>query len=101
MYRHIVMFWLKEPTQENLCHARDLLRSLYGKIEGLLSCEVELDALQSDRSCHLCLNMVFSSRDALDAYRNHPEHLPVQKHMHAVRSASCSADYPIPSPSAE
>ncbi len=96
MYRHIVLFWLKEPTEENLCIARDKLHSLAGKIEGLLSCEVEIDALHSDRSCHLCLNMVFDSKAALDAYRTHPEHLPVQAHMHAVRSGSHAADYPIP-----
>ncbi len=95
MYRHIVLFWLKDPSEENLIVARDKLCSLAGKIEGLLTCEVEIDTLHSDRSCHLCLNMVFESKAALDAYRTHPAHLPVQAHMHAVRSNSHSADYPI------
>ncbi len=95
MYRHIVLFWLKDSSEKNLIVARDKLRSLAGKIEGLLTCEVEMDALHSDRSCHLCLNMVFDSKAALDAYRTHPAHLPVQAHMHAVRTNSHSADYPI------
>lgn len=95
MIRHIVMFWLKEPTEENLLYAKSLLLSLYGKIDGLVFCEVGLDALHSERSCHLCLHMVFASQQALDAYRTHPAHIPVQKHMHAVRSQSFSADYPI------
>lgn len=98
MVRHIVMFWLKDPSEENLFDARDRLLSLYGQIDGLLSCEVGLDALQSERSCHLCLHMVFASQEALEAYRVHPAHIPVQKHMHAVRSKSFSADYPITTP---
>lgn len=98
MVRHIVMFWLRDNSPENIIIARDKLRSLSGKIEGLLSCEVELDALRSDRSCDLCLNMLFASQEALDAYRTHPEHIPVQKHMHAVRSGSHAADYPVSSP---
>ena len=97
MYRHIVLFWLQEPTKENLTLAKEKLQSLEGKIEGLLSCEVAIDALHSERSCDLCLHMVFASREALDAYRTHPAHIPVQKHMHAVRSKSFSADYPIES----
>lgn len=98
MYRHIVFFSLKDNSVENLMVARDKLRSLAGKVEGLLSVEVELDALHSERSCDLCLNMVFTSREALDAYRTHPAHIPVQQHMHAVRSGSHAADYPISRP---
>lgn len=98
MYRHIVFFWMKDKSVQNLVIARDMLRSLAGRIEGLLSVEVEMDALHSERSCDLCLNMVFASREALDAYRTHPAHLPVQRHMHAVRSGSHAADYPITRP---
>lgn len=98
MYRHIVMFWLKDRSEGNIALAQERLRSLAGKIEGLLSVEVEPDALRSDRSCDLCLNMLFDSRQSLDAYRTHPAHLPVQKHMHAVRERSTSADYPISEP---
>ena len=99
MYRHVVFFWLKDKSESSLFTARDKLRSLSGKIEGLLSVEVELDALHSERSCDLCLNMLFASAEALSAYRTHPAHLPVQKHMHAVRSQSFAADYPIFHPS--
>lgn len=96
MYRHIVLFWLKDNTPENIALACEKLRSLEGKIEGLLSVEAEPDAEHSERSCDLCLNMVFDSKTALDAYRTHPAHLPVQAHMHTVRRLSHSADYPIP-----
>lgn len=97
-YRHIVLFTLKDPSEDNIQTAAEKLRSLLGQVEGLLSAEVEADALRSERSCDLCLNMLFASRAALDAYRKHPAHIPVQQHMHAVRSGSHSADYPITRP---
>ena len=93
--RHIVMFWLKDPSAENLEAARDRLLSLRGKIEGMLSIEVGIDALRSDRSCDVCLNTLFESGEALERYRTHPAHLPVQAYMHEVRSRSASADYPV------
>lgn len=94
MVRHIVLFWLKDNSDEALHAARDKLLSLAGKIEGLLSVEVGLDALHSERSCDLCLNMAFDSMASLEAYRTHPAHIPVQRYMHAVRSMSYAADYP-------
>lgn len=97
-YRHIVLFTLKDPSENNIQTAAEKLRSLLGQVEGLLSAEVEADALRSERSCDLCLNMLFASRAALDTYRKHPAHIPVQQHMHAVRSGSHSADYPITRP---
>ncbi len=95
MIRHIVLYWFKTPTRENLETAAGKLRSLLGKIPGLLSVEVEMDQLHSERSCDLCLYMVFDSMASLAAYRVHPAHLPVQKHMHASVVQSFSADYPV------
>ena len=95
MIRHIVMFWLKDPSAENLAAARDRLLSLRGKIEGMLSIEVGIDAVRSERSCDVCLNTLFESAEALARYRTHPAHLPVQAYMHEVRSRSTAADYPV------
>jgi len=95
MFRHIVMYWFHEPTKENLEEAKNRLLSLQGKIPGLISAEVGMDEVHSERSCDLCLHMVFESRQALENYRTHPEHLPVQKFMHSMRRLSYSADYPM------
>ena len=57
--------------------------------------EVGVDFLHSERSCDICLTTLFETREALDAYRTHPVHLPVQAHMHAVREKSCAADYEV------
>ncbi len=95
MVRHIVMFWLKDKSPAVAEEAAQKLRSMNGKIEGLLSLEVGADSLHSERSCDLCLNTVFDSMESLERYRTHPVHLPVQAHMHKVRESSYSADYVI------
>ena len=95
MVRHIVCFWLKDKSPENIAVTVQKLRSLEGKIEGLMSVEVGTDFLHSERSCDIVLNTLFADRASLDAYRTHPAHLPVQAHMHAVRESSASADYEV------
>lgn len=95
MVRHIVMFWLKDKSPEVAEEAAQKLRSMAGKIEGMISLEVGIDALRSGRSCDLCLNTVFDTMESLERYRTHPVHLPVQAHMHTVRESSTSADYYI------
>lgn len=95
MVRHIVMFWLRDRSPDSIAAAVEKLRSLEGKIPGMVSCEVGADFLNSERSCDLALNTLFESREALAAYRNHPNHLPVQAYMHGVREKSCAADYDV------
>ena len=95
MIRHIVMFWLKDKSPENIEATAAKLRSMKGKIEGMKDLEVGVDFLHSERSCDICLTTLFETREALDAYRTHPVHLPVQAHMHAVREKSCAADYEV------
>jgi hypothetical protein len=57
--------------------------------------EVGVDYVHSDRSCDVCLCTLLTDKAALEAYRTHPAHLPVQAHMHRVRESSWSADYEV------
>ena len=95
MIRHIVLFRLKDKSPQVIEEAAEKLRAMAGKIEGMISLEVGIDSLHSERSCDICLNTVFDSMESLERYRTHPVHLPVQAHMHAVRESSASADYII------
>lgn len=95
MIRHIVLFWFHDPSEEVLKEAAGKLLSMNGRIEGMASIEVGLDFAKTPRSCHLCLSETFESREALDRYRTHPVHIPVQQHMHAVCERSASADYEL------
>ena len=93
MIRHIVMFWLKERDPALLQETVDKLISMRGKIEGMVSLEAGADFAHSPRSCDICLCEAFETREALEKYRTHPVHLPVQAHMHRVMERSQSADF--------
>ena len=95
MIRHVVLFWLKDKSQENMEKAAAVLRGMEGKIEGMVSLEAGIDFLRSERSCDIVLSALFTDRAALEVYRTHPVHLPVQAHMHAVCESSCAADYEV------
>lgn len=96
MVRHIVLFWLKDKSQSNIQNTVDILRSMEGKIPGMLSLEAGADFAGTPRSCHICLCEMFDTAASLEAYRTHPVHLPVQAHMHAVMERSASADFELP-----
>lgn len=96
MIRHIVMFKIKDEYKSEIPQLVENFYSMKGKIEGMVNLEAGADFLQSDRSYDLALITEFSTREAFDAYQNHPVHLPVKKRMHEVRSASAACDYVIP-----
>lgn len=92
-YRHIVLFWLKQSSPDSLAAAREQLLSLKDKIPGIISLEVEMDDIHSERSCDLCLNAVFDSKASFEIYRTHPEHLPVIAYMKEHGLKSKTADF--------
>lgn len=92
-YRHIVLFWLKDPSPESIASARVQLLSLKEKIPGIVSFEVETDDLHTERSCDLCLNAVFDAKSSFETYRTHPEHLPVIAYMKEHGLKSKTADF--------
>jgi hypothetical protein len=96
MIRHIVLFWLKEKNEALVQDTLARLNGMKGKIPGMLSIDAGADFAGNARSCDICLCETFENREALEAYRTHPAHLPVQAHMHAVMDHSASADYEVP-----
>ncbi len=98
MFRHIVLFWLKDKSEENIRTTVDILQSMKGNIPGMLTLEASADTAGTPRSCDICLCETFEDRSAYEAYRTHPVHLPVQAHMHSVMERSHSADYEVLEP---
>ena len=98
MIRHIVLFKIKDEYKDEIPQLVKNFYGMKGKIEGMLSLESGQDVLHSGRSYDLALITEFETREAFDAYQNHPVHLPVKKHMHEVRSASVACDYVIADP---
>ena len=93
MVKHIVMFKLKEKSQENLDLALSTLSNLEGKIETLRMLEVGLDFNKSERAYDIVLTTCFDDKAGLAAYVSHPKHLPVIDMMRSLCSSSIVVDY--------
>ena len=96
MIRHIVMFKIKDEFRDEIPQLVKNFYGMKGKIEGMVNLEAGADFLHSERSFDLALITEFDSREAFDAYQNHPVHLPVKKRMGEVRVSSVACDYVIP-----
>ncbi len=96
MIQHVVLYWLKDRENQALVEETlEKFRSMEGKIPGLLRLHAGRDVVRSPRSCDICLSTLFESQEALEAYRSHPLHLPVQAHVHSVVERSASADIEV------
>ena len=100
MVRHIVMWRLKEEAQghskwTNARLAKEMFEGLKGKIPGLLRLDVGVDFSRTDASADLVLFSEFASRQALDDYQRHPEHLRVAAFIGQIRTDRIVVDYEI------
>ncbi len=94
MIVHIVMFAFKEESkQANLQQAKTMLDGLVGKVPSLLSMEVGLDFMQSERSFDLVLTSTFDDKEGLSAYATHPAHLEVVDFIKEVTEMAKVVDY--------
>lgn len=99
--KHIVMWDVRgdddATRRRNLALLKSEFESLRGRIPGLLRLEVGIDESGVDYACDAVLVTEFTSREALAAYADHPEHLRVRQRLGNMRSARHQVDY-VPSP---
>lgn len=81
MIRHIILWKLRETLtaeeKEAICrNAKEALEGMVGKIEGLLTIKVEIQALPSSNA-DMMLYSELASENALAAYQKHPVHVAV------------------------
>lgn len=96
MIVHIVMFKFKEENREsNILKAKELLNALEGKINELVSMEVGVNFDTADRAFDLSLYSKFQTKEDLNAYAIHSEHLKVVEFIKSVASESKVVDYII------
>lgn len=97
MIRHIVMWRVAGQTaserRETATRVQRQFESLRGLIPGLLGLDVGLDISGAAYACDVVLVADFESREALDAYADHPEHLRVRTALSGVREARHQVDY--------
>ncbi|XEC93261.1 Dabb family protein [Paenibacillus tarimensis] len=93
MITHIVLFKLKDRSQQSVERTAAVLRAMEGQMEELKYIEVGTDVLHSERSYDIALITKFESMAALEAYQVHPVHKKVIEHMSEVRESAVSVDY--------
>lgn len=93
MVKHIVMYKLKEPTEQNAIALQQKFLSMKGKIDVLRDIESGVDVLRSDRSFDVVLICKFDTMADMEIYRTHKVHLPVMEYVKGVVEISKSVDY--------
>ena len=88
------MFKFKEKDkQENLLKVKALLEELVLKIDELISLEVGINFDRADRAFDLSLYSKFASKENLNTYATHKEHLKVVEFIKTVVEESKVVDY--------
>jgi len=91
MITHIVCH--KYTDREEAKVIAPMLKSLVGKVPGLISMEAGADFMGSGRSYDLALVAKFETREDLAVYANHPEHVKVKEYIHTVLQNGISVDF--------
>ena len=76
MVKHVVIWKLVEKSDGE--KFKLAIEGLSGKIPGLISIEAGLDFNGSESAGDLILISTHESKEALDAYQNHPDHVAVK-----------------------
>ncbi|MGE0350090.1 Dabb family protein [Hydrogenophaga sp.] len=100
MIKHIVMWNLlgdnAEEKQRNAQRLKAAFEGLGARIPGLLRLEIGLDVSRVDYACDVVLYSEFESRQALEAYADHPEHLRVRRELEGLRITRHQVDFESP-----
>ncbi len=94
MIVHIVMFKFKDENKSsNIEEVKNRLDALVKLIPTLKSMEVGVNFTVSERAFDLSLYSTFETKEDLDAYALHPEHLKVVELIKGVTLESKVVDY--------
>ncbi|WP_213768632.1 Dabb family protein [Caballeronia sp. dw_19] len=97
MIKHIVMWDVRGDTpqqkQEMALFVKSRFEGLSGKIPGMNRLEVGMDVSKVDYACDVVLYTEFESRESLEAYATHPEHVRVKQELGDCRIARHQVDY--------
>ena len=95
MFRHIVLYRLKDRSEESKRALKEHFLSLNGQVPQIRALEVGTDVLHSGRSYDVCLSILFDQKEDLAAYKAHPFHVGVSEYVHGVIETSVSCDYEV------
>ncbi|MBS5306280.1 MULTISPECIES: Dabb family protein [Clostridium] len=100
MIKHIVMWKLKENAEGNTKEINSLeikrqIESLKERIDKVLELEVGINFEESSQSYDVVLYSTFHSKDDLNYYQNHEEHLKVVNFIKKVIEERIVVDYEV------
>jgi len=91
---HIVMFKFKNENKEmNILKTKEMLNALESKIDELISLEVGINFDTAERAYDLSLYSKFKTKEDLNSYAVHPEHIKVVEFIKTVVEGSKVVDY--------
>jgi hypothetical protein len=91
---HIVAFQFKDENKKaNIIQAKQMLENLMGAVPTLKSMDVGLNFSDEERAMDMSIITTFESREGLDIYAVHPEHLKVVSFIKSVVDYSKVVDY--------
>lgn len=93
MITNHLLLKLKDPKNENINKAAEVLRSMQGKIEPLRTLQVETDIRRGPSSYDILLVARFDSMQDFDAYLAHPVHVEVATYIGTVVGNVASVCY--------
>ncbi len=94
MIIHIVMFKFKDENKDsNMQTVKAELNNLISKVPTLKSMEVGVNFSKEDRAFDLSLYSTFDTKEDLNTYATHEEHLKVVKLIKEVATESKVVDY--------
>lgn len=97
MVVHIVTFKFKEENKKaNIIQAKQMLENLMGAVPSLRSMDVGVNFSTEERAMDLSIITAFESKEGLEAYSIHPEHLKVVDFIKTVVEYSKVVDYERP-----
>ena len=100
MLKHIVIWKLKEHAQgtdraANAQRMKEMLEACADIVPGIEKFEVALAQPGLEATYDIVLYSEFASREALDAYQEHPDHVALKPFISAIREARQCMDYEI------
>jgi len=98
MIKHIVFWSIAEGAEgrtvaQNAQIIKEGLERLVGIVDGLRKAEVHLNL--NDDKFNVCLVSEFDSKEQLEAYQTHPEHMKVREFVKKVRTDRAVVDYEV------
>ena len=94
MVMHIVMFQFQKGTSETIKEEiKQQIEELADLVPGLLNIKVGHNFAQEDRAMDMVLISHFESKEDLDFYATHPEHLKVVAFIKTVAEYSKVVDF--------